>query len=135
MTNLTPLARAAMTGMAASKELNKLQKAATELEAGFLKNLVQMMRKSNPENSIGQNLGGPIYQDLFDQAVANSLSHGSPLGIGSMIERNASRPVFAAAAAEVHQREFLVSRLEAATRANKAPQQDGQNAKTEKGTK
>jgi flagellar protein FlgJ len=63
----------------------RLEKATQDLEAIFIKDLLGAMRKTVSRNPIGSTMGGEVYQDLFDQAIAESASRTGTLGFGKTI--------------------------------------------------
>jgi Rod binding domain-containing protein len=63
----------------------KLKKAAQGIEASFIKTLLEQMQKGS--SMFGKNAGAGIYQDFFNQAVAESMAKTSQFGIADMIER------------------------------------------------
>lgn len=63
----------------------KLKKAAQGIEASFIKTLLEQMQKGS--SMFGKAAGAGIYQDFFNQAVAESMASRSQFGIASMIER------------------------------------------------
>lgn len=66
----------------------KLKKATQDMEAIFVKDLLAAMRKTAPKQSFGgSSLGGDMYQDLFDQAIAEASSRNGSLGVGQSIYR------------------------------------------------
>lgn len=83
--------RSAMTTMDAIKkaepELAKLKKATDGFEAVFLKKLFSQMRSSVKETQFGQTFGKEIYNDMFDEAMANAAAKSKTLGMGDMLYR------------------------------------------------
>lgn len=65
----------------------KLKKATQEIEAIFVKDLMAAMRRTAKHKSLGNSLGGDMYQDMFDQAVSDSASKTGTLGIAQTIFR------------------------------------------------
>lgn len=63
----------------------KLKKAAQGIEASFIKTLLEQMQKGS--SMFGKAAGAGIYQDFFNQAVAESMAKTSQFGIADMIER------------------------------------------------
>lgn len=68
-----------------SPKLSELKRATDGFETIFVKNLLSQMRKGIKEVSFGENPGGDIYQDMADQAFAESLSSTGMLGMGKML--------------------------------------------------
>ncbi len=83
--------RSAMTTMDAIKkaepELAKLKKATDGFEAVFLKKLFSQMRSSVKETQFGQTFGKEIYNDMFDEALANAAAKSKTLGMGDLLYR------------------------------------------------
>ncbi len=63
----------------------KLRKAAEGIEASFIKTLMEQMQKGS--SMFGKAAGAGIYQDFFNQAVAESMASKSQFGIAEMIEK------------------------------------------------
>lgn len=63
----------------------KLRKAAEGIEASFIKTLMEQMQKGS--SMFGKGAGSGIYQDFFNQAVAESMASKSQFGIADMIEK------------------------------------------------
>lgn len=63
----------------------KLKKAAQGIEASFIKTLLEQMQKGS--SMFGKGAGAGIYQDFFNQAVAESMAATSQFGIASLFER------------------------------------------------
>lgn len=68
-----------------SPEAAKLHKAATGIEASFIKTLLEQMQKGS--KMFGEGAGAGIYQDFFNQAVSESMAARSQFGIASLIEK------------------------------------------------
>ena len=76
-------------------ELQKLDKATKDIEALFFKDLMSAMRQGMPQTSFGDNYGGEMFKDLFDQSVSSALSQTGSLGIGKVIFRSLAPNVVA----------------------------------------
>lgn len=63
----------------------KLHKAATAMEATFIKMLLEQMQKGS--SMFGKSAGSGIYQDFFNQAVAESMASKSQFGIAALLEK------------------------------------------------
>lgn len=78
-----------MTDIAVAKkaepELNKLKKATDGFESVFLKKLFSQMRSTVKETQFGQTFGKDIFNDMFDEAMANAASKSKTLGMGDML--------------------------------------------------
>ena len=80
--NLTRILSAAATGAAVAA---KLKKATQDIEAIFVKDLLAAMRRTAKHQSLGSGLGGEMYQDIFDQAIADASAKQGNLGISKTI--------------------------------------------------
>jgi flagellar protein FlgJ len=73
---------------AAAPVATKLKKATQDIEAIFVKDLLSAMRKTAPKQALGgQSLGAEMYQDIFDQAIAEASAKNGTLGIAKTIYR------------------------------------------------
>jgi Rod binding domain-containing protein len=72
----------------AAPELEKLKKATQSFEAVFLKKLFSTMRESVHHVKQGQTAGDDIYNDMFDQTLADSASKSGSYGISSMLYKS-----------------------------------------------
>jgi flagellar protein FlgJ len=82
-------------------KLQKLRKASQDVEAVFLKDLLRIMRQSVPKTDLGpQSMGKEIYEDLFDQAIAESASSSGNFGFGETLYQTLKPSVLRAAWAE-----------------------------------
>jgi flagellar protein FlgJ len=87
MTQLGPIDRVIGAATDAAAQLEKLKKAAQDVEAVFLKDLLAVMRRSVPKSEIGGSMGAEMYQDMLDQALAESVASQGSFGIGRMLYR------------------------------------------------
>lgn len=69
----------------AEPELAKLKRATDGFEAVFLKKLFSQMRSTVKETQFGQTFGKEIYDDMFNEAMANAASKSKTLGMGDML--------------------------------------------------
>ena len=69
----------------AAPDLAKLKKATDGFEAIFLKKLFSQMRASVKETQFGQTFGKEIYEDMFNEAMANAAAKSKTLGMGDML--------------------------------------------------
>ncbi len=76
-------------------ELDKLKKATRDIEAIFFKDMLSAMRKTVPDNSIGQSYGADIYQDLFDNALSKTASSTGSFGLSDLLYKNMEKAVIA----------------------------------------
>lgn len=65
----------------------ELRNAAQDFEALFLHILIREMRPDQEGGLFGENLGGDIYQDMFDAELAKVMSKTGQLGLAEMIEK------------------------------------------------
>ena len=79
------IGRAVQIGSKAEVELQKLKKATDGFEAIFLKKLFSQMRSTVKETQFGQSFGKEIYNDMFDEAMANAAAKSSALGMGDLL--------------------------------------------------
>ncbi len=78
----------------AKPDLQKLQKATQDIEAGFVRQMLAAMRKASPEGGLGgQQYGGQMFKDMFDDALANAVTSRMGLGIAREISRHAAPEV------------------------------------------
>ena len=77
-----------------STQLPKLKDAAQQLEAHFVKEMLQAMKKAMPDTTEGEGFGNDEYQDMFDDAVSNSLSKNSGLGIAQTVYKSLEPAAF-----------------------------------------
>jgi Rod binding domain-containing protein len=82
--NPVQLLQAAATAAPAAA---KLKKASQDIEGIFVKDLLAAMRRTAKHRSFGQGsgMGEEMYQDIFDQAIADSSAKSGNLGIGKTI--------------------------------------------------
>ena len=74
----------------AAPKLEALKKATQGVEAIFMKDLLSAMQKGIHKSTLP---GGEIYQDLFNQAVADSAGKRGALGIANLLYRQLSPKV------------------------------------------
>lgn len=82
-------------GLQAAPTVAKLKKATSDLEGVFVKDLISVMRRSIPKTGFGQGYGTEIYDDLFNQAIADSVAKRGTFGFGSMLFRQVAPAAFA----------------------------------------
>jgi Rod binding domain-containing protein len=85
--------RSAVAAGRAAPELRKLDKAASELEASFVKQMLSAMRRGTPETHKGQEYGGQMFRDMFDDALANAVTGRFGLGIADQVMRKSGPEV------------------------------------------
>jgi Rod binding domain-containing protein len=83
--DLQGIGRAVQVAEKSQFELAKLKKATDGFEAIFLKKLFSQMRASVKETQFGQTFGKEIYNDMFDEAMANAAAKSKTLGMGDML--------------------------------------------------
>lgn len=69
----------------AEPELRKLRKAADELEASLVKQMLSTLRKGVHENAIGKSYGGDMFKDMFDDAFAQAVTPALHLGVADQV--------------------------------------------------
>lgn len=79
----------------AAPTVAKLKKTTSDLEGVFVKDLISVMRRSIPKTGFGQGYGTEIYDDLFNQAIADSVAKRGTFGFGSMLFRQLAPSAFA----------------------------------------
>lgn len=95
--------RTAEAAYKAKPELDKLQKAAGELEASFVKQMLAEMRKAMPKNPLEQSgFGADMYRDMCDDAIAKSVAGRFNLGIANEIMRRSGQDVLRQKLVEVN---------------------------------
>ena len=66
--------------------LNKLKKACREFEAIFISYILKSMRKTTQKSDLfGSGLGSDIYQQIFDEKLADAMSESGQLKIGDLL--------------------------------------------------
>jgi Rod binding domain-containing protein len=76
-------------------QLPKLKESSEQLEAHFIKEMLQAMKKAMPDTTEGEGFGNDQYQDMFDDAVSNALSKNSGLGIAQTVYKSLEPKAFA----------------------------------------
>ncbi len=72
-------------------KLEKLKASSREIEAMFLKDLLGAMRRAIPKSDLVEATAGrEVYEDLYDQALADGASKGGLLGIGDLLYKQFS---------------------------------------------
>ena len=79
----------------AKPELDRLKKAADGVESMFVKDLLAAMRKGTGKSMFGEGYGSQIYQDMFDQALSDSIGKTGMLGISKMLSTQFAKAVLA----------------------------------------
>jgi Rod binding domain-containing protein len=98
----------------AEPKLAELKKATQSFESVFLKKLFSTMREGVKHVKLGDSEGEDMYNDMFDQTLAESASKSGSYGIGSMLYKSFAPKVVAM--------EALKLRAEQAAAAKQAPQ-------------
>jgi len=80
---------------ATTKALKDLKNACQQFEAVFAKQLLSEMRKGTQDQTMGDQAGSAIYQDMMDQAVGDAVAKQGALGIGQMLYREFAAQVSA----------------------------------------
>jgi Rod binding domain-containing protein len=86
----------------AAPQLSQLQQSCTALEANFLKSLVQEMQKSVDTVHYGDELGGDIYKDMFQDSMSSVLAQKHSLGLSNVMYGPLSSQVLKQALQSVH---------------------------------
>ncbi len=88
----TALAQEAQTDQAPSLKghsKKELKKVCADFEAMFIKQILELMRKSTLKSGLlDGGLGKDIYTDLFDQQLSKVLAQGRGIGIGAQLYKN-----------------------------------------------
>lgn len=84
MINLNRAIEAALVGNEIKPALQKLEKAAQGMEQMFVKQLVATMRKAMPGAS-GDSYATGMYKDMFDDALAESISKRGDFGLAKQV--------------------------------------------------
>lgn len=85
--------RTVVAASRATPELLKLQKATQEMEAGFVKQMLQVMRSSSQESPMGEQYGGKMFRDMFDDALAGAVTGRVGIGIAREVMRRSGPEV------------------------------------------
>jgi Rod binding domain-containing protein len=83
--DLTGLGKTVGAAQKAAPELEKLKKATESFEAIFLKKLFSQMRSTVKETQFGDSFGKEIFDDMFNEAMANAAAKSKTLGMGEML--------------------------------------------------
>ena len=84
----------AMAAQSVAPKLDKLKKSSQAMEAHFLKDMLEAMRKSVDEGKSGDSFGSDQYKDMFDDAVSNAMSQKSHLGIAETVFKSLEPAAF-----------------------------------------
>jgi Rod binding domain-containing protein len=84
----------ATTAKEVAPQLAKLKQTSEAMESHFVKEMLQAMKKAMPDTSEGEGFGNDEYQDMFDEAVSNALSHKSGLGIAETVYKSLAPAAF-----------------------------------------
>jgi Rod binding domain-containing protein len=96
-------ARALQIAKRAQPELAKLKKATDGFEAVFLKKLFSQTRSIVKETQFGETFGKEIYNDMFDEAMANAAAKSKTLGMGDLLYRQFAPRVISQVTTQVKQ--------------------------------
>lgn len=69
------------------KEAARLKKAVQAFEAFFITQLLQEMRKTVPQNSLGAGASSHLYQGMLDEQLGFTLAQGQGLGLAQALLR------------------------------------------------
>jgi Rod binding domain-containing protein len=78
-------------------KLDQLKRTTQQMEAVFMKQLLGEMHKMAPQEDADSGLGADIYQDMFDQALAEGMSKSGSLGIVKLLYQQLAPAVIAQA--------------------------------------
>ncbi|MFV0436175.1 MAG: rod-binding protein [Desulfopila sp.] len=71
-----------------SEDLQKLRESCREFEAILVMEMYKAMRKSVPDGGLFEkSMATELYQDMFDQQIAEKTSQGPGMGIGEAMYR------------------------------------------------
>ena len=74
--------------------LEKLKKACKDFESIFISYMLKTMHKTTEDSGLfGPGLGGDIYQEIFDEKLADSMASSNQMKIGDMLFKSYSRLV------------------------------------------
>jgi flagellar protein FlgJ len=79
------IGRAIQLGERTAPKLKELKKATQSFEAVFLKKLFSTMREGVKHVKLGDSQGEDMYNDMFDQALAENATKTGSYGIGKML--------------------------------------------------
>lgn len=91
--NLIETAKSMAVASAVAPKLEKLKKAAQDVEAVFLKDLIAEMQKGMKKTTFGDSTGSEIYQDMFNDTLAQAASKAGNFGIGKVLYRQFAKDV------------------------------------------
>ncbi len=97
----------------AEPKLEALKKATQGFEAIFLKKLFGEMRSSVKETPVGDSFGKDIYDDMFNEAIANDAAKNHSMGMGSMLYKQFAPRVIAEAQRDFQLQKAALARGEA----------------------
>ena len=92
--NLASVTQPLAMAKAASPELHRLKKVSNNLEAHFIKELLQEMKKSTGKKDTSSGFGEDTYNDMFDEEVSKSIQGSSHLGLANMAYKSMESRVF-----------------------------------------
>jgi len=85
----------------AEPQLEALKKATEGFEAIFLKKLFGQMRSTVQETKVGDSFGKDIYDDMFNEAIANDAAKKNSLGMAQMLYKQYAPRLIAQAQAQI----------------------------------
>lgn len=88
------LAETLLAAKRAEPQMRKLKEASQQIEGMFVKDLLNQMEKGLGKSLFGKAPGAAIYQDMFTQAIADSVSKGGSFGIGKTLEKQFTKDVY-----------------------------------------
>lgn len=93
--DLTGAVQSLSAEKAAEPKLKELKKATEGFEAIFLKKLFSQMRSSVKETHFGDTFGKEIYDDMFNEQMANAAAKNHSLGMADMLYKQFAPRVIA----------------------------------------
>ena len=81
-----------LTNTSASQQGGRLKKTCEEFEAVMVQMMFKAMRGAMPESGLlDKDMGGEVYQDLFDGEIAREIAHTQSMGIGLNLYKQLSQ--------------------------------------------
>jgi len=75
-------------------QLERLRKACKDFESIFISYILKNMRKTTEESGLfGEGLGGDIYQEIFDEKLAETMANSNQLKLGDLLYSRYSKLV------------------------------------------
>lgn len=139
--NLIPpgVSAALQAAKRAEPQIRKLKDASKQIEGMFVKDLLTQMEKGLGKSLFGSAPGAAIYQDMFTQAIADSVAQSGSFGVAKTLEKQFTKDVYKLELQKV-QREMKDAQAEAEFKAKAltgpiGPPLDARNPKLDSLTK